>query len=58
MFIIPKNMNDKNIINSLVQEHRMKPHPEGGHYVEVFRNDNVTHIFSYLKNTKNRTGTE
>jgi len=30
-------MNDKDLINSLIKDHNMKPHPEGGHYVEVFR---------------------
>ena len=27
----------------------MIPHPEGGHYVEVFKNKNVTHIYFLLQ---------
>ena len=37
-------MSDKNIVKDLIKEHKMIPHPEGGHYVEIFRNDDVTHI--------------
>ena len=37
-------MSDKELIKSLIEEHKMEPHPEGGHYVEIFRNDDVTHI--------------
>jgi len=42
-------MNDKNIIRSLIEEHQMEPHPEGGHYVEVFRNKDVSHIYFLLE---------
>ena len=42
-------MNDKDLIKSLIKDHKMEPHPEGGHYVEVFRNDNVTHIYFLLE---------
>ena len=45
-------MNDKDLVKQLIQEHKMKPHPEGGHYVEIFRNDGVTHIYFYLKHEK------
>ena len=42
-------MDDKDLINRLIKDHKMEPHPEGGHYVEVFRNDNVTHIYFLLE---------
>ena len=42
-------MTDKDLIKSLIKDHNMEPHPEGGHYVEVFRNDNVTHIYFLLE---------
>ena len=42
-------MNDKDLIKCLIKDHNMEPHPEGGHYVEVFRNDNVTHIYFLLE---------
>ena len=51
-------MSDKNIVKALIEEHKMSPHPEGGHYVEIFRNDDVTHIYFYLKHMKTHTGTE
>ena len=36
------------IIKSLIEYHKMKPHPEGGHYVEIFRNKDVSHIYFLL----------
>ena len=51
-------MTDKDLIKSLIKDHNMEPHPEGGHYVEVFRNDNVTHIYFLLEEHENLTGTE
>ena len=41
-------MNDQDLVKSLIREHKMEPHPEGGHYVEIFRNDDVTHIYFCL----------
>ena len=37
------------IVKSLVEYHKMIPHPEGGHYVEVFKNKNVSHIYFLLE---------
>ena len=37
------------IIKTLIEYHKMIPHPEGGHYVEVFKNKNVTHIYFLLQ---------
>ena len=37
------------IIESLIKYHKMIAHPEGGHYVEIFRNKNVTHIYFLLE---------
>ena len=37
------------IIDSLIKYHKMIPHPEGGHYVELFRNKDVTHIYFLLE---------
>ena len=37
-------------IKSLIKSHKMIPHPEGGHYVEVYKNKDVSHIY-YLNNT-------
>ncbi len=37
------------IIESLIKFHKMIPHPEGGHYVEIFRNKDVTHIYFLLE---------
>ena len=48
-------MNDKELITSLIKEHKMEPHPEGGHYVEIFRNDDVTHIYFLLEEHENLT---
>ena len=42
-------MSDKSIVKALIKEHKMTPHPEGGHYVEIFRNDDVTHIYFLLE---------
>ena len=30
------------IVQSLIEYHNMEPHPEGGHYVEVFKNKDVS----------------
>ena len=37
------------IIKTLIDYHNMIPHPEGGHYVEVFKNKYVTHIYFLLQ---------
>ena len=37
------------IIKSLIEYHKMIPHPEGGHYVEVFKNKDVSHIYFLLE---------
>ena len=37
------------IIKSLIEYHKMEPHPEGGHYVEVFKNNDVSHIYFLLE---------
>ena len=34
---------------SLIEYHKMIPHPEGGHYVEVFKNKDVSHIYFLLE---------
>ena len=31
-------MSDKSTVKALIEDHKMTPHPEGGHYVEIFRN--------------------
>ena len=36
-------------IKSLIEYHKMIPHPEGGHYVEVFKNKDVSHIYFLLE---------
>ena len=38
-----------NLINSIIKHHKMTPHPEGGHYVEVFKNKDVSHIYFLLE---------
>ena len=38
-----------NIIKTLIEYHKMIPHPEGGHYVEVFKNKDVSHIYFLLE---------
>ena len=38
-----------NIVKSLIAYHKMIPHPEGGHYVEVFKNRDVSHIYFLLE---------
>ena len=37
------------IIKSLIEYHNMERHPEGGHYVEVFKNKDVSHIYFLLE---------
>ena len=37
------------IVKLLVEYHKMIPHPEGGHYVEVFKNKDVSHIYFLLE---------
>ena len=36
-------------VKSLIEYHKMIPHPEGGHYVEVFKNNDVSHIYFLLE---------
>ena len=36
-------------VKSLIEQHKMTPHPEGGHYVEVFKNKDVSHIYFLLE---------
>ena len=36
-------------VKSLIEQHKMIPHPEGGHYVEVFKNKDVSHIYFLLQ---------
>ena len=38
-----------NIVKSLIEHHKMVPHPEGGYYVEVFKNKDVSHIYFLLE---------
>ena len=38
-----------NTVKSLIEYHKMIPHPEGGHYVEVFKNKDVSHIYFLLE---------
>ena len=37
------------IVETLIEYHKMIPHPEGGHYVEVFKNKDVSHIYFLLE---------
>ena len=37
------------LVKSLIEYHKMIPHPEGGHYVEVFKNKDVSHIYFLLE---------
>ena len=37
------------IVKNLIEYHSMMPHPEGGHYVEVFKNKDVSHIYFLLE---------
>ena len=37
------------IVKSLIEYHKMIPHPEGGHYFEVFKNKDVSHIYFLLE---------
>ena len=36
-------------VKSIIEYHKMIPHPEGGHYVEVFKNKDVSHIYFLLE---------
>ena len=36
-------------VKSLIEYHKMIPHPEGGHYVEVFKNKDVSPIYFLLE---------
>ena len=38
-----------NIVKSLIKQHKMIAHPEGGHYVEIFKNKDVSHIYFLLE---------
>ena len=35
--------------DNLIQKFKMVSHPEGGHYVEVLKNENVSQIYYVLK---------
>ncbi len=37
------------IVKSLIEYHKMIPHPEGGHYVEVYKDKDVSHIYFLLE---------
>ena len=37
------------IVKSLIKYHKMIAHPEGGHYAEVFKNKDVSHIYFLLE---------
>ena len=37
------------IVKTLIEYHKMIPHPEGGHYVEIFKNKDVSHIYFLLE---------
>ena len=34
-----------NIVKSLINQHKMIAHPEGGHYVEIFKNKYDLHLY-------------
>ena len=36
-------------VKSLIKQHKMIAHPEGGHYVEIFKNKDVSHIYFLLE---------
>ena len=38
-----------NSVKSLIEHHNMIPHPEGGHFVEVYKNKDVSHIYFLLE---------
>ncbi len=38
-----------NIVKSLIKQHKMIAHPEGGYYVEIFKNKYVSHIYFLLE---------
>jgi len=37
------------IAKLLIKHHKMVAHPEGGHYVEIFKNKDVSHIYFLLE---------
>ena len=37
------------IVKSLIKYHKMVARPEGGHYVEIFKNKDVSHIYFLLE---------
>ena len=37
------------IVKLLIEHHKMIAHPEGGHYAEIFRNKDVSHIYFLLE---------
>ncbi len=37
------------IVKSIIEQHKMIPHPEGGYYVEVFKTKDVSHIYFLLE---------
>ena len=37
------------IVKTLLEYHKMIPHPEGGHYVQVLKNKDVSHIYFLLE---------
>ena len=44
--------------DKIIEKLKMIPHPEGGHYKETYRNDNVSLIYYLLKRGKNLIGTD
>ena len=38
--------------DSLIKKFNMIKHPEGGHYVEIFKNKNISQIYYLLKNNE------
>ena len=44
--------------DEIIKKLEMIPHPEGGHYKETYRNDNVSLIYYLLKRGKNLIGTD
>ena len=41
------------IVNSLIELHKMNPHPEGGYYAEVFKSKDISHIYFLLEGHQN-----
>ena len=37
--------------DQIIKDLRMVPHPEGGHFIECLRNDDVSIIYYLLKKT-------